>query len=305
MKMVRWLKVPIALVIYLGFQGGGILRAQPSAITPGDTWESRIGSLADQLAAGLVSPGHPAIAVAEFTDLDGKSSRLGRFMAEELTTRLFQTGRFRIVERPLLEQVFQEQHLATTGYIDPVTAAKLGRILGAEAIITGTVAAMKSEVKVNARAIGSASASVLSVASAQLPVDARLRALLVPPQVTAEGDSAKFDGVWDMILACAPVGKARGYTWTVEARIQEGVFTAQYGKEGVPPCISFRGRVEPDGSALIFASGLSGDSRYNLYTRPEGTKVAFHIKASFTRTKGSGQRMENRPCEATFLKHPD
>jgi|GEM_PF-5708274 len=303
--MIQRLTAQLALVACLVSLSGGWLRAENPPITQSGNWEGRIGNLADQLAAGLLASGRPAIAVVEFTDIDGKPSRLGRFMSEELTTRLFQTGRFRIIERPMLEKVFQEQNLGLSGYIDTATFAKVGRILGVEAIITGTVASMKSEIRVNARAIASVSASVLSAASVQLPVDARLKALMGPVEGAPEGELGKFDGVWDMILACAPVGPARGYTWNIEAKIQDGVFSAQYGKDGTPPCISFRGRVEPDGSALIFASGLSGDSRYNLYARPEGSKVAFHIKASFTRTSGTGQRVENRSCEATFLKHPE
>ena len=52
---------------------------------------------------------------------------------------LFDTGRYRLVERCQLEQVLREQGIGLTGAIDAGTAATVGRVLGVQAFVTGTV----------------------------------------------------------------------------------------------------------------------------------------------------------------------
>ncbi|OEU85015.1 MAG: hypothetical protein BA865_05845 [Desulfobacterales bacterium S5133MH4] len=51
------------------------------------------------------------IAVADFTDLDGKISTLGIFISEELLTRLHDTQRVKVVERRPLNSVLDEHQL--------------------------------------------------------------------------------------------------------------------------------------------------------------------------------------------------
>jgi len=79
------------------------------------------------------------IAVFNFVDLDGKTTRLGKFISEELITNLFQTKKFEVVERNLLEKILKEQELSASGMIDEESTKKLGKILGVDAICTGTI----------------------------------------------------------------------------------------------------------------------------------------------------------------------
>lgn len=44
-----------------------------------------------------------------------------------------------VVERERLESVLREQHLAESKYLDPETVKQVGKILGVDALITGTV----------------------------------------------------------------------------------------------------------------------------------------------------------------------
>ena len=59
--------------------------------------------------------------------------------AEMLTTALFKTGQFIVVERSALDKVLQEQGLGRSGVVDPNTAAQIGQVLGAQVLITGAV----------------------------------------------------------------------------------------------------------------------------------------------------------------------
>lgn len=67
------------------------------------------------------------------------AGRLGTSASDILTTELFKTGAFIIVERAQLKQILGEQALGQTGAINPDTAAQVGRILGLNAIVTGSI----------------------------------------------------------------------------------------------------------------------------------------------------------------------
>jgi len=60
-------------------------------------------------------------------------------VTEMIEEALFRTERFRIVERRQLEEVLKEQGLGQSGTLDPSTMARVGRVLGIEAFITGSV----------------------------------------------------------------------------------------------------------------------------------------------------------------------
>jgi curli biogenesis system outer membrane secretion channel CsgG len=76
-------------------------------------------------------------------DFVNKSSygagRLGTSASDILTTELFKTGAFILVERAQLKQVLGEQSLGQTGVVNPETAAQAGKVLGLNALVTGSI----------------------------------------------------------------------------------------------------------------------------------------------------------------------
>ena len=60
-------------------------------------------------------------------------------VTELIEEALFSAGRYRIVERRQIEQVLKEQGFGGSGSVDPATAAKVGRVLGVQRFVTGTV----------------------------------------------------------------------------------------------------------------------------------------------------------------------
>lgn len=98
-------------------------------------------SIADVQAEPYDGP-KARIAVARFTDRTGKgwwSGQLGDGMADMLCTALFNTNRFIVLERALLQEVLAEQDLGASGRANQETAPELGAIEGAELLITGAV----------------------------------------------------------------------------------------------------------------------------------------------------------------------
>ncbi|MCP2521035.1 CsgG/HfaB family protein [Candidatus Aminicenantes bacterium AC-708-M15] len=66
-------------------------------------------------------------------------SQVGEGMRDMLTTALFNTNRFIVLERELLDEVLREQDLGATGRVKKGTEAKKGELYGADLLITGAV----------------------------------------------------------------------------------------------------------------------------------------------------------------------
>ena len=63
----------------------------------------------------------------------------GEGISDMLVTELVNSGRFSVVERERLDEVLQEQNLAREGVVNAATAARIGRILGVQLFVFGTV----------------------------------------------------------------------------------------------------------------------------------------------------------------------
>lgn len=78
-------------------------------------------------------------------DLEDKSNHshswrnVGTGVAEMLVTALAGTKKYTLIEREKLEAVLDEQKLGASGAVTAQTAAKIGRLLGAQYIITGSI----------------------------------------------------------------------------------------------------------------------------------------------------------------------
>jgi len=110
--------------------------------------------------------------------LDGKATELGKFLAEELITKLFLTKKFEVIERQLLNKIIAEHKLDFSGLIDPNSAKELGKILGADAIVSGTITDLVENIKVNARLISTETGQIFSVASEDIIKDNTVKKLM-------------------------------------------------------------------------------------------------------------------------------
>lgn len=139
-----------------------------------------VSELSKQISNGLTENQKRTIAVVEFGDLDGHVTTLGRFLAEELITSLYQTKKFKVIERQLLNKVIAEQKLSLTGVIEQSAAQRLGKVLGVDAIASGTVTDLGNSLRVNARLIDAATGEIFAVASTEIAKDESVRKLLGP-----------------------------------------------------------------------------------------------------------------------------
>jgi curli biogenesis system outer membrane secretion channel CsgG len=84
----------------------------------------------------------PRVAVLEFKNkADNQWWYHGGAEAAQdvFVTELVKSGKFRVVEREQLEALMQEKNLTLSGDLDPATAVRVGKILGVNYLLTGSV----------------------------------------------------------------------------------------------------------------------------------------------------------------------
>lgn len=79
------------------------------------------------------------IAVLDFEGNEKLEGKVDLKLSDMLITSLAQTGKFDLIERTKIDNVINEQKLGMSGLIDESTAAEMGRILGAEYVVFGTI----------------------------------------------------------------------------------------------------------------------------------------------------------------------
>jgi TolB-like protein len=127
--------------------------------------------LAGSLARAARAHARKRLAVLPFGTL-GLKPTSGRIVAERMLGPLMEDGSVEVVERQLLEAVVREQRLQVSGLVDSRSVRELGRILDVDAVVTGTVTALKNDkLEVNARLIDTETAKVLGAASARVEKD--------------------------------------------------------------------------------------------------------------------------------------
>lgn len=149
--------------------------------------ERGLDELSRELIDHLPPSNHISIAVADFWDLQGGISGLGRYVAEEISTRIFKIqGKFRVIESGLLDQILDELCINQTDLFDKETTKRLGRFIGADAMLVGTISDLDMNIRVNARIISTERRETLSAASITIAKDSRVTKLLginLKPQV--------------------------------------------------------------------------------------------------------------------------
>ncbi len=102
------------------------------------------------------------VGVLEFQSLneEARKDQLGKMISEIFTTSLVNSRAFKIIEREQLNKVVKELELKQSGMVE--TAAEAGKLLGADAVITGSVMKIGNILRIDARIIDAKTALVTS-----------------------------------------------------------------------------------------------------------------------------------------------
>ena len=134
----------------------------------------RLDDIANQLSSAYQAKhpnaGKQTVAVFPFSSNDELAKqRVGFAVSELLTSKLAKLPEFTVVERSQLDQVLKEQKLQTTGAIDPESAVRVGKLLGAQLLVLGSVEKLGGSYQVNARIVDAATSEVAATTYKELP----------------------------------------------------------------------------------------------------------------------------------------
>lgn len=149
--------------------------------------------LAGASGATAQSAARPRLAVLSFQNNSSWGywgDKLGLAASDELTTQLVNTGAFSVIERAQINAILAEQHLDLSGAVDPSTAVKVGKLLGAQAVLLGSIT--RFSITRKSAGIGPFSAS-LSQAESSLDVRV-VNTTTGEIMVVAEGSGTKSFG---------------------------------------------------------------------------------------------------------------
>jgi len=136
-----------------------------------------IKGLATEISASAVKASVTSIAVVPLRELAGGPTVLGTYVAEALSTYFVNAG-LSIVERNMLDKLLKEQSFQETGAVNPETAKRVGKLIGAEAIVTGSITNLKSVIAINCRVIDTRTGRIFAAAEAIVTRDAMVDEIL-------------------------------------------------------------------------------------------------------------------------------
>jgi len=110
--------------------------------------------MANSIGKSIRHKDKPRVALLAFPYHDGRVSSGSSIVSERLTTYLVGFKGLRVIERRLISSLLKEQRLMETGVLDRRTAKQIGKVLGVDIIITGTLIDLdEKKTEVNARGV--------------------------------------------------------------------------------------------------------------------------------------------------------
>jgi curli biogenesis system outer membrane secretion channel CsgG len=84
---------------------------------------------------------------ARIAALFGQDVDVGKGISDLLVTDLVKDGSYSVIERKALDKILKEQNFSNSDRADPNSAAKIGKLLGVDAIIVGSITQFGNETK--------------------------------------------------------------------------------------------------------------------------------------------------------------
>ncbi|MBI3621746.1 MAG: hypothetical protein HY208_06105 [Nitrospirae bacterium] len=130
--------------MFIGALGLSLLTACGGTMVAGPApKQTGVGAASEgqPLASGRIAFTGPKrrVAVIKFDDKTAGRGRLGTAASDILTTELSRSGGFIVVSRADTGKILDEQEFGQSAAVNPATAAAKGKILGLNAIVTGSI----------------------------------------------------------------------------------------------------------------------------------------------------------------------
>jgi TolB-like protein len=106
------------------------------------------------------------------------SPQLSEYIMEEMTVHFVNSGYFTVVDRSNLELLYQEMNFQLSGDVSDETVLSIGRMLGAQTIISGSIETMGDVFRLRIRAIAVESAAIQGIYTINIQRDRFLSSLV-------------------------------------------------------------------------------------------------------------------------------
>ncbi|MCM8764393.1 MAG: FlgO family outer membrane protein [Candidatus Omnitrophica bacterium] len=158
---------------------------------------AEITSTAKLITESLTENKKRILAVTDFTDLEGNVNILGRFLAEEISISLASTEKdITVIDRNQLKKMLAEKNILTAGVLDPGLAKQIGKISGAEAILTGSAYPVSGSLYVSVKVIDVDTARIFAGASTTIErnqiIDELVKTSFKIPQLSQQIEKTSF-----------------------------------------------------------------------------------------------------------------
>ena|GEM_PF-3980454 len=143
-------------------------------LSAGTLWAGMEGYrfVARMLAAAATMKSRKRVAVMPLASETGKRTRSSAIVTERLTSEISAADGVEVIERSRLDQLLKEQSLQARGAVDPATVRKIGALLGADAVVTGSVIELDGNtVEVNARLVDAQNGKILKAVNKKMSKD--------------------------------------------------------------------------------------------------------------------------------------
>ncbi len=140
--------------------------------------EERLKALFQEITLDLGEKKAGTIAVSGFTTRDGKTSALVALLDEMAVVAIGKVERMKLTERQRLDVILKEQELSLSDLMDTSKAIRIGQILAADYLLTGSVIETDRTVIIFGRVINVETAEIESVSQIVVPKSAGVKSLL-------------------------------------------------------------------------------------------------------------------------------
>jgi hypothetical protein len=227
------------------------------------------------LAITLARPDSATYAVLDIANESGQITALSNYIGDELSMTYGSDSGYQLVERAQIHKVFKEHGFQSLGAVDAATAASLGKILGANRLITGSYFAVGDAYETHVRILDVQTGKIVRMFKTSFlksPSTSALAAnILTSESATSAGSNSPTQS--DTTKGPLTLDRCRLSGSLVQC---DGLFFASSGG---------RLQIESKNSRFFYQDGIetsisSAEIAGNLglaYTVPAGIKVAVRI----------------------------
>ncbi len=109
-------------------------------------------------------PAQIPIAVLDLS-AEGISGSEARTLTDRLRTELFNTGKYKVIEREMMDDILTEQGLQQSGCTSTECIVEVGRLIGVEQVVGGSIGKVGNVYSISARTISVETGQILRVAT--------------------------------------------------------------------------------------------------------------------------------------------